>query len=787
MLIYGILYFINNYPDDEEFLHTQSHLLSNIPVTQLVPHQYLIDTIYANNIMVKENDKNPILPVLLASKYCTHDPYRIHPNIYRYATGQIGTFIDEKISIALPDNTRISLPLQYGNNLTLDFYIVSTSKNNAPKNIKVLLKDEHSLKIIYSTVLYPYTRSNQYHQLSKKFNDISSQTGWQHISVPIGTVTKKSHIVFSTESVENDGITFIGYPVVYTISHVKQYNVIYLIFDAMAKKYIGIYNPDSKLTPFIDSLKEKWIIFDNMHTTGVKTRIFISSFLTSQLPPATRHGINFNYIPEEEKALFYNDTAITTLPKSLHEYKYSTLQVGNSGFANPILITGIDYGFDMSFEYQKNPHNTTGITYHLMRTLQQVGNRPFFIYSHFNTTHKPRRTPMSYYIKGLIAHPELSWRPNATGATLFADATFKQIYNYLQKTNLLENTIIILTADHGTAYDINHYGNNYNHKDYTDIPFLVLLPKELQHTLKTPNRIATHCLTIDVVPTLLDLLGLDINPRFIGKSLLPELEGKRNALYTHDFIHSYDNFSYSCIYKGRWKYILLMQSKENFRHRPFLWFGSGIEEACEQLYDLEKDPNEYYNVSSSYPDIVNSIRNNFLHTSYYPELTVLSFFPEMTQHTPDIYSIHITTGGTIITLHSLIENKTNNLPFNNNNAIINLKVQQLPSYIVIGTKPANAMVNIAIFKNNKLADKNSIYYGNFDFPLQQNPIVINSNNAIAFKAFSRKKENSVIKEKSFIHIMRIDMRRWIDTENLINTEAIDTNMKQVLKSWGYIQ
>jgi len=230
-----------------------------------------------------------------------------------------------------------------------------------------------------------------------------------------------------------------------------------------------------------------------------------------------------------------------------------------------------------------------------------------------------------------------------------------------------------------------------------------------------------------------------------------------------------------------------MQSKENFRHKPFLWWGHGIEEASEQLYDIKTDPNEYNNVINYYPQIVNNIRNNFLNTSYYPQLTVLSFFPDSLHNKTENYSIHITTNGSIIKLHSLLENNLTDIPFNHNQAIINLKVQNLPQYVIIETKPAEEILNIAIFKNNKLADKDSIYYGNFNFPFHQNPIVINTHNATIFKAFSRKKEDSGITKRPFIHIMRIDTRRWIDTENLSNAGAIDTNMKQVLKSWGYIQ
>lgn len=108
---------------------------------------------------------------------------------------------------------------------------------------------------------------------------------------------------------------------------------------------------------------------------------------------------------------------------------------------------------------------------------------------------------------------------------LYCDDIIKEIYEYLNKNDLLKNTSIVITADHGFSYYFNPLREKYvisNYKENYNVPFLIL-----DYDLK-PKKINKFLSTKDIPATILDLAKVNIPESFKGKTLL-SFEGREYA------------------------------------------------------------------------------------------------------------------------------------------------------------------------------------------------------------------------------------------------------------------
>jgi arylsulfatase A-like enzyme len=108
-----------------------------------------------------------------------------------------------------------------------------------------------------------------------------------------------------------------------------------------------------------------------------------------------------------------------------------------------------------------------------------------------------------------------------------------ELVRQLKDTDLLDKTIIIITADHGNEYK--EHGNFFHcawlYDEVMKVPLVIYLPK-----LRKPAVINELAQGIDILPTTLDLLGINIPHQAQGISLVGVIEGRKNAL-RNDFVY----------------------------------------------------------------------------------------------------------------------------------------------------------------------------------------------------------------------------------------------------------
>lgn len=182
---------------------------------------------------------------------------------------------------------------------------------------------------------------------------------------------------------------------------------------------------------------------------------------------------------------------------------------------------------------------------------------------------------------------------------LLDDKIIKKIYDTIMNTDLKQNTIILITADHGEEFGEHGQTTHKTLYDYNlQIPFVLYVPNT------KPRTILQQVQSVDITPTLLDILNIHHSYSFNGVTLTPLLRGKPigdRLLIAENY---YKTGSYKAIRSEKWK---LFVSIENKHIIPY------------ELYDIDIDPNETINMLSDNLIIANNIIKDYIkaYPNYY--------------------------------------------------------------------------------------------------------------------------------------------------------------------------
>ncbi|VBB08818.1 sulfatase [Lucifera butyrica] len=148
-------------------------------------------------------------------------------------------------------------------------------------------------------------------------------------------------------------------------------------------------------------------------------------------------------------------------------------------------------------------------------------------------------------------------------ATLsMTDAGFGRLIKKLKELNIYDETIIILTADHGFCLDQHGYwGKNCMHvyDEIARIPFIVHVPKSFP---AVPRRVKALTQNIDIMPTVLDYLAIPIPDKVQGISLRSLIEGQ--AAKVRDYaLYGYHSMAVN-ITDGEYTYLRAPAKEDNY-------------------------------------------------------------------------------------------------------------------------------------------------------------------------------------------------------------------------------
>ena len=334
----------------------------------------------------------------------------------------------------------------------------------------------------------------------------------------------------------------------------RQPNVLVLVVDALRPDHLGCYGYSRPVSPTIDGLARRGALFADVTSSASYTRAAVASIFTSVFPAG--HGV----LSQGKQVEVLSDE-YRTRAEVLRERGYRTAAC----MPNPSLHRSFhfDQGFDVYDDafgfrdvrmgqpgYMKIQETASRINRRFEGWLDREPDKPFFAYLHYRDVHAPYAPPGRYAT--LFTRPggprELdpldSTGPvlNSTGVIRPAADDYKALYDgeirytddhigslveRLRRGGQLADTILIVTADHGEAFGEHgswtHGGSVY--EEEVRVPLILVMP-DGEHA---GRRVETPVQTVDLYPTVLELLGIDLPPQVQGVSLLRPLRGEADA------------------------------------------------------------------------------------------------------------------------------------------------------------------------------------------------------------------------------------------------------------------
>lgn len=293
-------------------------------------------------------------------------------------------------------------------------------------------------------------------------------------------------------------------------------NVLLITIDTIRADRVGFYGYPIE-TPGMDFLAEEGACFMNALCQAPLTLPSHASIMTGTNP--TFHQIKNN-------GTYYLKERFTTLAEVLRENGYRTAAfIG----AFPLHAKfGLDQGFELYDDEFDNPAYLEG--YELQRTAENVCSSAsdwldtnaglnFFAWVHLYDPHLPYTPPPPF---------DKQYDDPYDGEIAYTDSQIVRIIDLLKHKQLYENTLVIVVGDHGEGL------GDHGEKDHgifiydttMKVPFIMHCPRVIPAGIKIDDQVRT----IDIFPTVLDLLEIRIPGDCRGTSLRPLLEGKNLEL-----------------------------------------------------------------------------------------------------------------------------------------------------------------------------------------------------------------------------------------------------------------
>lgn len=420
-------------------------------------------------------------------------------------------------------------------------------------------------------------------------------------------------------------------------------NIILLILDAVRSDHLSFNGYSSKTSPNLGKIAKESAFFPNTYTPLPNTIPSIISLFTGTYPKKNNR-----------RAMFHGTTnpSVSTLAGILSSRGYKT------AFISPKKIAG--FGLEKGFgeanlarwkigsKIRKglnkfiNPLNSTGIaaeyTDRAIGWVKKNLHEKFFLSLVYTDSHWPYMPPQPFdnlfdpqyngnhnfndLAKGKINREDmifgnirLSEREinhgiaHYDGSIRYIDSQIVRIFDFLKKEGIEQKTLVIIASDHGESLGdheiyFNHGTNLY--EENIKVPLILKNAEFIPEGKIIKERISL----IDLVPTIIGILGIPAISCIDGRSLMGLMRGHENKFDSAIFSETVENYweknrrSYIPGIKGKWRSIIIGDWKMIYIPHP--------EKDIFELYNLKEDPKEMENLIESEEDIIPHMKSAML-------------------------------------------------------------------------------------------------------------------------------------------------------------------------------
>jgi arylsulfatase A-like enzyme len=403
---------------------------------------------------------------------------------------------------------------------------------------------------------------------------------------------------------------------------VKKPNLLFFGIDSLRRDHMSIYGYKHLTTPHMDKYAMDGLVFENCFSPNIPTTPGYSSMFTG------KDCFGTNIVALRHKGGFAE--GVKTLAEVLNENGYNSTCVGFSG-------NQASRGFSKYIKFESWGHWEAGRS-HKAENLNKVTipelerlakeDKPFFLFMRHMDPHSPYLPPEPFHRmfyggnefdpKNKSLDPVYSFKPfkdyfrrwfppgctdkdyiiaQYDGALAYMDACIQNILTKVEALGIENETLVIITSDHGeTLYEHDCYFDHHGLYDCTlSVPLIFRFPGKLPQG----KRYKDYCQVKDIMPTILEVLGIDAKIDYDGRSLMPLTRNEDREIETDFYITECTWMRKHGWRTPEWKLIWALEP--DFHFKPEI-----------ELYNLIKDPEENNNVAEKEPGIVKMLKERML-------------------------------------------------------------------------------------------------------------------------------------------------------------------------------
>ncbi|MDA1266533.1 MAG: sulfatase [Planctomycetota bacterium] len=372
---------------------------------------------------------------------------------------------------------------------------------------------------------------------------------------------------------------------------VRPPNVVVVLLDTLRADALSIYGDQPEIAPFLTGLAQESAVFDAAFSTSTWTAPATASILTGCYPD--RHGVTRGFLAHfrEGEGGQVGEEALETI--ELHGISSTTPTLAERfrklGYATYGIATNVNIGAEMEFDrgfdrFERHHQASAKVVRERLLTWKDelTGEQPVFLYLHLNDVHEPYearpRWLREFDPEDQVARAYAYYRSeigyvDSFLARLFGDFGWGR------------DTLVAVLADHGEEFmDHGQMAHEFSlYSELARVPMLLYGPS----LGITPQRVTENVSVVDLVPTLLGLLGRPAED-LDGRSLAGRIQRSDGAQDPADgrplFLHRFE--------RGRHLWGVVFEHWKLIQHE-----GGAVE-----LYDLARDPGERQNLAAAQPD-----------------------------------------------------------------------------------------------------------------------------------------------------------------------------------------
>lgn len=417
-------------------------------------------------------------------------------------------------------------------------------------------------------------------------------------------------------------------------------HILFILIDSARPDHLGCYGYSKNTSPFTDEFAKSSTLYENAIAPGAWTLPSMASIMTG------------HYLPASQRAIKFYTEKLEFLPELLSRAGYKTSCVSFNPWVS--YDTGFNRGFDKFYYYNKRnffrvlDYGTIArlflrpkqvplvlfMTEQAKRFIRRNHKKgPTFTYLHYSV-HHPYYTPKRYF--DLFDNGETSaedykriqnWQYRDMGLFLretgkiskvdrrallnlydglifYVDEHIRELISFLDKTGILDDTIVIITADHGEFFG--EYG--FISHGFCALEEVVKVPLIIRHPkLFSPGaRVDKVVSTIDLFTSLGKMAGADFDPKRFQSEDLREIDSsKREFVLTRHIIAAKGEFPDREALKKKFSHLDFDRYEgEQIAMRgdswKFIWFANGNR----LLFDLTSPRGERENLAEKSPETV---------------------------------------------------------------------------------------------------------------------------------------------------------------------------------------